>query len=54
MDRWWVEKQLSSYAIQQRLTEQGLPTRGSHRQGWAQSTVIHILRNPVYSQTVFK
>ena len=48
MDRWWVEKQLSSYAIQQRLTEQGLPTRGSHRQGWAQSTVIHILHNPVY------
>ena len=46
--RWLVEEPLSSYAIQQRLTEQGLPTRGSHRQGWAQSTVIHILRNPVY------
>lgn len=48
MYRWLVEEQLSSYAIQQRLTEQGLPTRGSNRQGWAQSTVIHILRNPVY------
>jgi site-specific DNA recombinase len=48
MYRWLVEEQLSSYAIQQRLTEQGLPTRGSNRQGWAQSSVIHILRSPVY------
>jgi site-specific DNA recombinase len=48
MYRWLVEEQLSSYAIQQRLTDQGLPTRGHNAQGWAQSSVIHILRNPLY------
>ena len=48
MYRWLVEEQLSSYAIQQRLTDQGRPTRGPNAQGWAQSSVIHILRNPIY------
>jgi len=49
MYRWLVEEQLSSYAIQQRLTDQGLPTRRPNTQGWAQSRVIHILRNSIYT-----
>jgi site-specific DNA recombinase len=46
--RWLVEEQLSSHAIQKRLTEQQVPTRGQNTQGWCQSTVIEILRNPIY------
>jgi site-specific DNA recombinase len=46
--RWLVEEQLSSHAIQKRLTEQQVPTRGYDTQGWCQSTVIEILRNPIY------
>jgi site-specific DNA recombinase len=49
MYRWLVEEQLSSYAIQQRLTAQGVPTRGTNAQGWAQSSVIRILSNPIYT-----
>jgi site-specific DNA recombinase len=48
MYRWLVDEQLSSYAIQKRLTEQRVPTRGQNGQGWCQSTVIEILRNPIY------
>jgi site-specific DNA recombinase len=48
MDRWLVEEQLSSYAIQQRWTAHGVPTRGSNAQGWAQSSVIRILSTPLY------
>jgi site-specific DNA recombinase len=48
MYRWLVEEQLSSHAIQKRLTEQQVPTRGHNTQGWCQSTVIEILRNPIY------
>jgi len=48
MYRWCVEEQLSSYAIHKRLTLQGVPTRKHHRRGWAQSTVIEILRDSVY------
>lgn len=47
--RWLVEEQLSSYAIQQRLTAQHVPTRGTNTQGWAQSSVIRILSNPIYT-----
>jgi len=48
MYRWLVEDGLSSYAIQRRLLEQQIPTRKAHTQGWAQSTVIDILRSPLY------
>jgi site-specific DNA recombinase len=48
MYRWLVDEQLSSHAIQKRLTEQQAPTRGHNTQGWCQSTVIEILRNPIY------
>jgi site-specific DNA recombinase len=48
MYRWLVEEGLSSYAIQRRLLEEGVPTRKAHTQGWAQSTVIDILRSPLY------
>jgi site-specific DNA recombinase len=46
--RWLVEEGLSSSAIQRRLLEQEVPTRKAHTQGWAQSTVIDILRSPLY------
>ena len=45
--RWCVEEQLSSYAIQRRLTTQGIPPRKATR-GWAQSSVIEILRDSLY------
>jgi site-specific DNA recombinase len=47
--RWLVEEQLSSYAMQKRLTAQHVPTRGTNAQGWAQSSVIRILSNPIYT-----
>src|SRR5438093_966295 len=34
--RWCVEEQLSSYAIHQRLTTQGIPPRKASPRGWAQ------------------
>jgi site-specific DNA recombinase len=43
-----VQEQLSSYAIHKRRTLQGVPTRKHNRRGWAQSTVIEILRDSVY------
>jgi site-specific DNA recombinase len=46
--RWCVEEQLSSYAIHQRLTAQGIPPRKSSPRGWAQSSVIEILRDSIY------
>ena len=48
MYRWLVEEEVSSYAIQKRLTEQHVPTRGPNQYGWAQSTVIGLLRSPLY------
>ncbi|MDP9374765.1 MAG: recombinase family protein [Chloroflexota bacterium] len=48
MYRWLVEEQLSSYAIQRRLTEREVPTRHGRTQGWCQSTVVAILGNPLY------
>jgi site-specific DNA recombinase len=46
--RWCVEEQLSSYAIHQRLTVHGIPPRKSSPRGWAQSSVIEILRDSIY------
>jgi site-specific DNA recombinase len=46
--RWCVEEQLSSYAIHQRLTVQGIPPRKASPRGWAQSSVIEILRDSLY------
>jgi site-specific DNA recombinase len=46
--RWCVEEQMSSYAIHQRLTVQGIPPRKSSPRGWAQSSVIEILRDSIY------
>jgi site-specific DNA recombinase len=46
--RWCVEEQWSSYAIHQRLTVQGIPPRKSSPRGWAQSSVIEILRDSIY------
>jgi site-specific DNA recombinase len=46
--RWCVEEQLSSYAIHQRLTLQGVPPRKSKHGRWAQSSVIEILRDSLY------
>jgi site-specific DNA recombinase len=48
MYHWLVDEQMSSYAIQERLTKQDVSTRGNNTQGWAQSTVIKILSNPFY------
>ncbi len=48
MYRWLVEESLSSYAIEKRLHEMGTPTRTSNERGWCQSTVIEILRDPMY------
>ena len=48
MYRWLVEEQLSSYAIQKRLIERGIPTRKGGGRGWAQSMVIRILSNSAY------
>jgi len=46
--RWCVEEQLSSYAIHQRLTAQGIPPRKASPRGWAQSSVIEMLRDSLY------
>jgi site-specific DNA recombinase len=46
--RWLVEEQLSSYAIQKRLSEREVPTRKGGGRGWSQSTVIQILSNSSY------
>jgi site-specific DNA recombinase len=46
MYRWLVEEGLSSYAITQRLQAAQFPTRKGR--GWRQSTVIEVLRDPIY------
>ena len=43
--RWCVEEQLSSYAMQRRLTMQGVAPRKAKHGRWAQSSVIEILRD---------
>ncbi len=39
---------MSSYAVEKRLHELGTPTRTGNSRGWCQSTVIEILRDPMY------
>ena len=46
--RWLVDEQLSSYAIQKRLIERGVPTRKGGGRGWSQSTIIRILSSTTY------
>jgi site-specific DNA recombinase len=46
--RWLIEEGLSSYAIERRLTGQKIPTRKRNGRGWCQSTIIEILRDPIY------
>lgn len=48
MYHWLVEERISSHAIQHRLIDDHVPTRTVNGQGWCQSTVIKILRNPLY------
>ena len=48
MYHWLVEEQLSSYAIQKRLIERGIPTRKGGGRGWSQSTIIRILSSTTY------
>src|SRR5215470_14141020 len=48
MYRWCVEEQMSSYAIQRRLTAQGIVPRKARHGRWAQSSIIEILRDPLY------
>ena len=53
MYRWLGEDGLSSYAIEQRLVTQQVPTRRGARIGWRQSTVLGILRSPLYKGEAF-
>ena len=46
--RWCVEDQLSSYAIQRRLTAHGIVPRKARHGRWAQSRMIEILRDSLY------
>jgi site-specific DNA recombinase len=46
--RWCVQEQLSSYAIQKRLTAQGIRPRKTKHGRWAQSSLIEILRDSIY------
>ena len=39
---------MSSYAIQRRLIERGVPTRKGGGRGWSQSTIIRILSSTTY------
>ena len=48
MYRWCVEEQMSSYAIQRRLTAQGIVPRKARHGRWAQSSIIEILRDSLY------
>ncbi len=45
---WLIEEGCSSYAIEKRLVTQGVPARTRNHTGWRQSSVIGILRNPLY------
>jgi site-specific DNA recombinase len=48
ISRWCVEEQLSSSAIHQRLTAQGLPPRKASPRGWAQSSGMEMWRDSLY------
>ena len=43
-----MEEQLSSYAIQRRLTAYGIVPRKARHGRWAQSSIIEILRDSLY------
>jgi hypothetical protein len=43
-----LRRDAGSYAIEKRLVTQGVPARTRNRTGWRQSSVIGILRNPLY------
>ena len=43
-----MQEQLSSYAIQRRLTAQGIRPRKAKHGRWAQSSLIEILRDSIY------
>ena len=45
---WGVQEQLSSYAIQKRLSAQGIRPRKAKHGRWAQSSLIEILRDSIY------
>jgi site-specific DNA recombinase len=45
---WCVEEQCSSYAIQRRLTTQGIVPRKARQGRWAQSSLSEILRDSLY------
>lgn len=46
--RWCVQEQMSSYAIQKRLSAQGIRPRKARHGRWAQSSIIEILRDSLY------
>lgn len=46
--QWLIAEELSSYAIAKRLTEEDVPTRAGPGTGWRQSSVMEILRDPLY------
>lgn len=48
MYKWLVDDQMTSNAIARRLTDQGIPTRKLNKQGWCKSTIVDILRSPIY------
>ena len=48
MYRWLIEEEMSSAEIAKRLSLLGIKTRKGGKKQWGQSTVIDILRNPVY------
>jgi site-specific DNA recombinase len=51
--QWLLEEQLSSYALAERLTEQGIPTRLGRSERWRQSAIWTLLRNPVYKGVAY-
>src|SRR5262252_9136095 len=51
--RWCGEEQLSSYAIQRRLTTQGIVPRKARHGRWAQSSIIEILGDSLYKGAAY-
>ena len=51
--RWCVEEQMSSYAIQRRLTAQGIVPRKARHGRWAQSSIIEILGDSLYKGAAY-
>jgi len=46
--QWLIAEALSSYALAKRLTAEAVPTRTGQDTGWRQSSVMEILRDPLY------